>query len=684
MGTVRTALKGIAAEAAAAAVVLANTTAERLQTVAWRAPSVRYINGASWDNYLDQLGNQSSAELWRKQPHLRTVVDFLARNVAQLGLHVYTKTADGGRARASYDHPLVGTLDYVDGDMTTYDLVYATIGDFMLYDRAYWWLTASTDSPSGKTIRRLPPSWVSANPDASSVWRIGAYDVSLGGKVYTLPAMRDGADTGVLRLGGYAPDDYMGCAPKVQALKDTLAEQVEATKYRSQVWKRGGRVSAVIERPADADPWSDTARDAFREDWYAKFTGNGPAAGGTPILEDGMKLQRIDFNAREQQFVEASRLSLATVCGVYHVNPTMVGATEGATYSNVREFSRMLYTDTLGPLLKQLSQRINKHLVPALGYTPDTYVEFNIQEKLAGSFEEQAGVLQASVGGPWMTRNEARARQNLPALDGGDELIVPLNVVEGGQAGPNDTGTQNEVPGSPDRATAAPRPTAKALEAPKDEPATKARRQREAATDQVQAVLQAYFKRQLAALRTSKAETPEWDDERWNTELTNDLLGVSQSIGLAAALAALKANGLDADAYDEPRTRAYLRESSARKAEAINEGTKARLAEEHDDDTDMLTKVLGDEAAGRAKTWGAVVAGFVVGWSTMEAARQNGAKRATKTWHTTSRDPRSSHMRLDGVTVPIGKAFPNGLEWPGAFGDPDQVAGCKCEVTVSW
>ena len=57
MGTVRTALKGIAAEAAAAAVVLANTTAERLQTVAWRAPSVRYINGASWDNYLDQLGN---------------------------------------------------------------------------------------------------------------------------------------------------------------------------------------------------------------------------------------------------------------------------------------------------------------------------------------------------------------------------------------------------------------------------------------------------------------------------------------------------------------------------------------------------------------------------------------------------------------------------------------------------
>jgi hypothetical protein len=40
------------------------------------------------------------------------------------------------------------------------------------------------------------------------------------------------------------------------------------------------------------------------------------------------------------------------------------------------------------------------------------------------------------VGAPWLTRNEARARQNLPHIDGADELIVPLNVIEGGQSSP--------------------------------------------------------------------------------------------------------------------------------------------------------------------------------------------------------------------------------------------------------
>jgi hypothetical protein len=42
-----------------------------------------------------------------------------------------------------------------------------------------------------------------------------------------------------------------------------------------------------------------------------------------------------------------------------------------------------------------------------------------------------------------MVRNEARAMNNLPAVDGGDDLIVPLNVVTGGLASPNDTAPDN-------------------------------------------------------------------------------------------------------------------------------------------------------------------------------------------------------------------------------------------------
>jgi hypothetical protein len=51
--------------------------------------------------------------------------------------------------------------------------------------------------------------------------------------------------------------------------------------------------------------------------------------------------------------------------------------------------------------------------------------------------------MQTLVGAPVMARSEARARLNLPYIPGTDELIVPLNVLEGGLASPNDTAPDN-------------------------------------------------------------------------------------------------------------------------------------------------------------------------------------------------------------------------------------------------
>lgn len=650
--------------------------------VAWYSPRVTYLGPTEYAAQLlgYNVRTVTPSVMWRTQPHLRTVVEFLARNVAQLGLHVYERTEDGGRRRDRGSRVAL-TLDWLDGEMTPYDLMFAAVGDLALYDCAYWWVAQDSDSPSGWSWRRLPPSWVTPDPAATTPFRVGAYLVTIGSQVVRLPAAspsRPGVG-GVVRVGGYDPGTYLGASPAVEALRETLQEQIEATKYRSQVWRRGGRVSAVIERPVDADPWSDAARESFREDWYAKFTGNGPKAGGTPILEDGMKLTRIDFNAREQQFVEAAKLTLQTVAGVFHVQPSMLGQSEGTSYSNVKEFHGMLYRDTLGPTLRRLDQRINKAVLPILGMDPARYyVEFNLSEKLSGSFEEQAAILSTSTGGAWLTRNEARARQNLPAVEGGDELIVPLNVVTGGQASPRDTGEQNTTPGAPDRATSAPRGGFR-LKSP---------RARAKATAEVAAVLGKFFERQGRVLRTKKAPLS-WDAERWDRELAEDLLGVYTSQAKAAAAAAMKANGLDPEAYNEPRTLAYLRKAAAGTAGAINTSTKDALeaaleAAEDDPDVDPYGAVFDEHAEGRANVWGASVAGFVVGFGVTEAARQAGGSKATKTWQVTSGNSRSSHAAMDGETVPVDEPFSNGLDWPGSFGDPDEVAGCQCEIGVSW
>ena len=187
---------------------------------------------------------------------------------------------------------------------------------------------------------------------------------------------------------------------------------------------------------------------------YRFSGGEGTDSGGIPILEDSMRFVDSAINAKEAEWAESMRLTREDVAAAYHVNPSTVWSNEGQTYASVRESARSLYADTLGPLLRLVQDGIRSKLVPMIGADPKSYAEFDITAKLAGSFEEQASVLSTSTGGPWMTRNEARARQNLPAVEGGDELIVPMNVTEGGLASPTDT--------DPTRAYSA-RPMAKAL-----------------------------------------------------------------------------------------------------------------------------------------------------------------------------------------------------------------------------
>jgi len=380
-----------------------------------------------------QVLGQSPSELYRTQPHLQTVVSFLARNVAQLGLQMFDRVSDTDRARIT-DDPAILLLRHPNRTMTGYELMYTLVSDLALYDQAYWIVLPDANSVSGWALRPIPPEWVTSTHDGT-LFEPASYMVTPpAGERVEISA------SDMLVFHGWNPTDPRSGTSPVAALKDVLAEQIDSWRFRRQLWKRGGRIGTVLLRPKDAPQWGDSDRERFIRDWK-EFQDNGVKAGSTPLLEDGMTLNRVGFSAREEEWSEATKLSLQTVASIYHVNPVMVGILDNANFSNTREFRKMLYSETLGPLLRMIEDRLNTFLLPRISVHENAYVEFNLAAKLAGDFEEQASVLSTSAGAPWMTVNEARARQNLPAVDGGDDLVVPLNVIKGGQSSPQDGGS---------------------------------------------------------------------------------------------------------------------------------------------------------------------------------------------------------------------------------------------------
>lgn len=380
------------------------------------------------------------AAIWRTQPMVRRVTSFKARNIAQLGLHTFRRVSDTDRHRlGAADHGQPRTLGQPNPWTTPYRLIYALVSDIAIYDRALWVKFRRTEPDGAERIAlvRVPPAkWapVGGTWIAPAQFRV----VGSRGKI-ELPY------ESVVYFPGYAPEDETGGVSPMESLRQVIAEEFAAASYRENMWRNGARAEHVITRPVDAPVMSDTAKERFWVRWNAQYTGASNSA-KTALLEEGMDVKQISFSARDAQYAEVRKLNLAEVAGFFHILPQSIGILDNANYSNMESAHKQLYQDTLGPDLTSIPQEIGLGLTPEFPASDDVYCEFNIADKLKGSFAEQSRSIQTLVGGPVLTRNEGRGLLNRPAIEGADELIVPLNVTEGGQASPTDSAP----PGQPD------------------------------------------------------------------------------------------------------------------------------------------------------------------------------------------------------------------------------------------
>lgn len=635
-----------------------------------------YYYGSS--DYGVSVAHMDAAQLYRTQPNLRAVVSFLADNAAQIPIKVYDRASDTDRPRV-LDSPAALLLAHPNPDMTAYEFKRWMYSDLLLYERFLTLLLRSKDTESGWELRPIPAAWIRAYkgnspfaPESIVIGVNGATPVEVPAENFVL-------------FHGYDPTDPMRQYSKISALKETLHEQIESNGFRRQMWHRGGRFNSYLTRPKDVASWSDGAFERFKETWKKSWAGSEASeGGGMPILEDGMEIKTVQFNSKDAQWAESVKLSREDCAAVYHVNPAMIWPGSGQTYASARDNARALYNDCLAPTLMQATDRINMVILPRVGEDKRHYVGYDITIKTEGTYEEKIATLSSAVGAPFLSRNEARARLDLPAIEGGDELIIPLNVLVGGLASPRDTDPTVE------RYNSAEMPLVKSAEEKKP------RKARSNPTDEekerIAKVYRDFFKRQsksiLPKLGAKSAEW--WDEERWDDELTDDLYDVVFAMSKAIGKEAV-ADLFPGGDYDPDRTEAFIRKMCERRAQMVNDSTYKELLAALDDDLDedalksTPEGVFENAEENRADTAGAAFAVALLGWATMEACKQNDrGQTIMKTWLTTSSNPRAAHARMNGETVPYGEPFSNGAMWPGDVDnlDVEEVANCQCVIEI--
>ena len=615
-------------------------------------PTLSYGSLRMYDQYYYDY-----ATLYKTQPNVRTCVDFLARNIAQLGLHVFKRVGETDRQRLR-DHPLAKLIYRPNPYTTRYRLIESLIADLGIYWDAYW---LKLKDPSGQMmLLRMPPELVTVHGGVVPTY----YEINLATENKKIPP------ASIAHFRGYNPESAVRGLSPLETLRRILAEEFASGDYREYFWRNAARMGGIIERPAPQahqEDWSREARERFKAEFEALYSG-GANSGKTAILEDGMTWKQSTFNAQESEYLAGRKLTREECARAYHIPLPMVGILDNATFSNIKEQHKNLYQDCLGPWLAMIEDEISLQLLPDFEDIEGVYIEFNIQEKLQGSFEEQVQSLQSAVGRPYMTPDEARARFNMPSL-GGDaaQLATPLNVLIGGQASPRDSAPPKSWPQL--KANAELDPTL--MEA------------RERHISKWAEVLGRFFGRQYAAIigrvrEGAGIETVWIDGERWDGELAADILRLNHATALVWAR--YVAEQLNAE-LDESRMENYLATNAEITSKAINKTTMLQVAAAlvAEVPKDAVKHLFDIAKTSRAQQIATNRVTSMANFGSREGAKQGGMR--TKTWQVNSGNPRDEHAAMAGETVGIDELFSNGMRWPGdPAGGAAENANCKCSI----
>lgn len=656
----------------------------------WRLinrPSV--INVTVSGDASTQVLNMSARELYQTQDNVQAVVNFLSNSIAQLPLKVYRRDGETERTR---DRDSVAALllwrpnDY----MTSFEFIRGLAEEYFVFGCVYAWIVPDVKSASGYSMHLVPTEWIQST-DGGTAYKPGTLRVRTKNNSLTVDIPLEE----FTQFKTYSPGNPGGYLSPLSALRQTLLEQVEAGRFRRQLWKSSGRLNAQITRPKDVEPWDEETKKkfvaAFREAWGS----GGSKAGSIPLMEDGMEIKPFQTSWKEAEWSQSVVFSREAVAAAYGVNPSLIWHSNTQTYASAKDNSRALYADCLGPVLQMFQQRINAFLLPMIGEESNVYVEFDLTEKLKGSFEERASILQSAVGAPWLTRNEARADNNLPPIEGGDELITPLNVTEGGQASPQDTqGKPYDYDGVDNQSKKLEPCGCKEC---KQEVELRIKGKSDAEDDEtVQKVLVSFFKRQARSIipKISAGTADFWDAKRWDKELAEDLAPVLQKVSDKHGKATAEELGA---AYVTELTEDYIETAAQARAKKINEGTlekiTAELERDLEEDEEPDVAHVYEVRENTAEVLARAAAGAIASFAIQEAAHQaisEGApsvvgKIVEKEW-VTGPNARESHQAMNGERVPLDADFSNGQHWPGEdIGDPAESCGCNCttEVVIS-
>ena len=362
-------------------------------------------------------------------------VRILAETMASLPLVVYQRRADGGKDKVT-DHWLYRLMaKRPNRFQNPFEWREMLQGHLALRGNAY---NQIITNPRGEIIELMP-----IHPDRVKIELLpsGEYRYRVTDRAGTEVIMPRGD---VWHLRGLSSDGLMGMSP-IELARENLGMALAAQDYGARFFANDAKpTGGWIEFPGTFK--DNEAKKVFRESYQQAQSGAN--RGKVLVLENGMKFHEVGVTNKDAQFLELRKFQITDIARLFRVPPHMIADLERATFSNIEQQSLEFVMHTMTPWAERWEASIESEL---LLEGDDIEIEFDFANLMRGDAASRSSYYQSGIQNGWLTRNEARIAENLNPIDGLDQPLRPLNMVEEDAAEDLEIDTQAEAAESPEQ-----------------------------------------------------------------------------------------------------------------------------------------------------------------------------------------------------------------------------------------
>lgn len=369
------------------------------------------------DGLTAASGATVNTETALRNPAMFRAVSLISYAIGMLPLHVIDE-----ETKEKADHPLFRILHREPNNwQTAFDFRSLMQLRALVKGNAYALIVRSRQIRTGRDeIVRLVP----LNPDYVQPVQNADWSVSYR---YQPPqgVQRTLRPEEVFHLRGLSLDGLNGLSLVKQA-RDAIGLALSAELAAGRLFKNGSFIGGALKHPGKlSDPAFERLKTSLAEKEGAQN------AGKNLILEEGMDYVTMAQNAKDAQLTELRKMQVEEIARVTGVPRPLLMVDETSWGSGIQALGQFFVQYALGPWFEAWQQAAERSLL--VGAEKDQFsVKFNPGALLRGSTKDQGDFFAKALGAGgqpgWMSQNEVRRLNDMPAVEGGDEISKGLGA----------------------------------------------------------------------------------------------------------------------------------------------------------------------------------------------------------------------------------------------------------------